>query len=75
MANLDRLCTSGNFVVTPNDKTGMVRSFDARTNEVLVQFGATSQLDALAKGGLDDDYIVQEGLGARYHFTKLRPAR
>lgn len=69
-----RLTTRGTFV-TLGTKSGMVRRFDRRTNECLVQWGASGLSDALAgEGGLPDDWQRDKGLATDHHFTTLRLA-
>lgn len=68
------LMTRGTFVLAPGGRFGMVRRFNRRTNESLVQFGATGMIDAMVKGGLKDDYLRDQGMAADFHFTKLRLA-
>lgn len=75
-ANIVRLLTSrGTFVITPAGRFGMVRRFDRRTNEALVQYGATGLIDALAgRGVLSDKLLVDRGMAIPHHFSTLRLA-
>lgn len=69
-----RLCSKGTFV-TLGTRSGMVRRFDRRTNECLVQWGASGLIDSLAgRGGLSDDWLRHEGMATDHHFTTLRLA-
>lgn len=69
-----RLCSKGTFV-TFGTRSGTVRRFDRRTNECLVQWGASGLIDSLAgRGGLSDDWLRHESMATDHHFTTLRLA-
>ncbi len=68
------LMTRGTFVLIPDGTFGMVRRFNRRTNESLVQFGATGMMDSLVRGGLSDEWLREKGMAREYHFTKLKLA-
>lgn len=69
-----RLTTRGTFV-TLGTRSGTVRRFDRRTNECLVQWGASGLIDSLAgRGGLSDDWLRHEGMAIDHHFTTLKLA-
>lgn len=76
MADIVRqICSRGTFVLNSEGRPGMVRRFDRRTNQCLVQWNATGVMDALAgRNGLDDDWMRSEGLAHDIHFTNLRLA-
>lgn len=66
-----RLTTRGTFI-TLNGRPGMVRRFNRRTNECLVQWNLSDAL--VGEGGLPDDWQRDKGLATDHHFTTLRLA-
>lgn len=69
-----QLTAPGTFVIVPSGKPGMVRSFNATSNECTVQYGATGFIDALYGAFNNDTKLRDQGLMADFHFSKLRLA-
>lgn len=70
-----QLCTRGTFVMLQrNNKLGVVRRFDRRTNMALVQWSATGLVDSMVSGGLDEDWLRDQGMATDHHFADLRLA-